>query len=55
MESGGEAEFFFDTSLGDELDMWPMATFLDFDLQGWNGWLEPRIQGGHLPALIEKV
>ncbi|HZW31407.1 MAG TPA: hypothetical protein VFF52_11905 [Isosphaeraceae bacterium] len=35
MESGGVVEFFFDTPLGDELDMWPMATFLDFDLQGW--------------------
>ena len=35
MESGGAVEFFFDTPLGDELDMWPMATFLDFDLQGW--------------------
>jgi hypothetical protein len=35
MESGGAVEFFFDTPLGDDLDMWPMATFLDFDLQGW--------------------
>lgn len=34
MESGGVVEFFFDTPLGDKLDMWPMAAFLDLDLQG---------------------
>jgi hypothetical protein len=34
MESGGLVEFFFDTPLGDELDIWPMATFLGLDLQG---------------------
>jgi hypothetical protein len=34
MESAGVAEFFLDWPLGDELYMWPMATFINLDLKG---------------------
>lgn len=35
LESEGEFMLFFDTPLGDKLDLWPAATFLDFELREW--------------------
>jgi hypothetical protein len=34
MEPEGAVEFFFDTPLGDELNLWPVVTFLGEELQG---------------------
>jgi hypothetical protein len=34
MESGGVVELYFHSPLGDELHVWPVATFLHLELQG---------------------
>jgi hypothetical protein len=34
MEPEGMVEFFFDTPLGDELNLWPVVTFLGEEPQG---------------------